>query len=290
MTFDELVKKKVEILENAPDKLATAAGKSELVIWESVLDQLDKLDTKDGRILVNNKNVRQIYKIIDALKKAINNTDFKEAMKSFIASFDESATISDRLAKEIERGFKPNLAQRDILQIAKDNAVSTLIGEGLAARLTQPFVDLLTANVSAGNSLLETRKQLKKFILGSKDADGRLMANVRTNSSTALAVADSSYSTAVAEQVGAEWFRYAGTVIDTTRPFCKERAGKYYHKKEIEKWANGEWAGEIAGTDSRTIFQFRGGWNCRHSINMVSIKRVPPEVIARNVANGNYKP
>jgi hypothetical protein len=115
MTFDELVKKKVEILENAPERLATAAGKAELVVWESVLDQLDKLETKDGRILVNNKNVRQIYKIIDALKKAINNSDFKEAMKSFIASFDESANISDRLAKEIERGFKPNLAQRDIL-------------------------------------------------------------------------------------------------------------------------------------------------------------------------------
>jgi hypothetical protein len=290
MTFDELVKKRIEILENAPDELARAANKSQLVIWESVLDQLDKLETKDGRILVNNKNVRQIYKIIDALKKSINNTDFKEAMKTFIASFDESATISDRLAKEIERGFKPNLAQKDILQISKDNAVSTLIGEGLAARLTQPFVDLLTANVSAGNSLLETRKQLKNFVLGTKDADGRLVANIRTNSSTALAVADASYSTAVAEQVGAVWFRYAGGTIDTTRPFCKERAGKFFHKKEVEKWADETWAGEIAGTNSRTIFQFRGGWNCRHSLNMVSIFRVPDSVIQRNIANGNYKP
>jgi hypothetical protein len=290
MTIDELVKKRIEILENEPEKLGEAAVKSQLYIWEQVQEQIDKFENKDGRIVVNNKNIRILYKVIDTLKESINNREFQEAMKAFVASFDEAATISDRLAKEIKKGFKPNQVQKDLLQLAKDNAVSTLIGEGLSARLTQPFVELLAANVSAGNSLLETRKQLKKFILGTKDADGRLLANVRTNSSTALAVADASYSAAVAEQVGAVWFRYAGNVIDTTRPFCKERAGKYYHKKEIEAWAGEDWKGEIEGTTSRTIFSFRGGWNCRHSINMVNILVVPQSVIQRNIDNGNYKP
>jgi hypothetical protein len=290
MTIDELVKEKIAILETAPEDLANAAKKSELYIWESVLEGIDKFETQDGKILVNRKNVSQLYKIIDILKKSIKNTDFQEAMKAFISSFDESANISDRLAKQIEKGFKPNQVQKDLLQISKDNAVSTLIGEGLATRLTQPFVELLTANVSAGNSLLETRKQLKTFILGTKDADGRLMANIRTNSGTALAVADASYSKAVADQVDAQWFRYAGGTIDTTRPFCKERAGKFFHRKEVEAWAKESWAGEIEGTNSNTIFNFRGGWNCRHSLNMVSIAVVPDTVIKRNIANGNYKP
>jgi len=289
MTIDELIKKKIEILENEPEKLGEAAVKSQLYIWEQVQEQIDKFETVDGKIVVNNKNIRILYKVIDTLKESINNTDFQEAMKAFVNSFDEATTISDRLAKEIEKGFKPNKAQKDLVQLAKDNAVATLIGEGLAARLTQPFVELLAANVSAGNSLLETRKQLKKFVLGTKDSDGRLLANVRTNSATALAVADASYSAAVAEQVGAVWFRYAGSVIDTTRPFCKDRAGKYYHKKEIESWADGDWKGEIAGTTSRTIFSFRGGWNCRHSINMLNIRVVPQSVIQRNIDNGNYK-
>jgi len=289
MTIDELIKKKIEILENEPEKLGEAAVKSQLYIWEQVQEQIDKFETVDGKIVVNNKNIRILYKVIDTLKESINNTDFQKAMKAFVNSFDEATTISDRLAKEIEKGFKPNKAQKDLVQLAKDNAVATLIGEGLAARLTQPFVELLAANVSAGNSLLETRKQLKKFVLGTKDSDGRLLANVRTNSATALAVADASYSAAVAEQVGAVWFRYAGSVIDTTRPFCKDRAGKYYHKKEIESWADGDWKGEIAGTTSRTIFSFRGGWNCRHSINMLNIRVVPQSVIQRNIDNGNYK-
>lgn len=290
MTIDELIKKKVEILENEPEKLGEAAVKSQLYIWEQVQEQIDKFETKDGRIIVNNKNIRILYKVIDTLKESINNADFQEATKAFVESFDQAASISDRLAKEIEKGFKPNAAQKELVQIAKDNAVSTLIGEGLAARLTQPFVELLAANVSAGNSLLETRKQLKRFVVGTKDADGRLLANIRTNSGTALAVADRSYSAAVARQVDAQWFRYSGSVIDTTRPFCKERAGKFFHKKEIEKWAGEDWKGEIEGTNSRTIFDFAGGWNCRHSINMVSIKVVPPSVIQRNIDNGNYKP
>lgn len=287
--IEKLINEKIRILEDSPDRLADASIKAQKFIWESVSVEIDKFEIKDGKIVLNASNVSQLEKIIESLKSAIYGTDFQKAMKAFIADFDHSARITNTLAKDILSSFEPSLSQDKILNIVRQNTVNTLIGDGLAARLTQPFVTLLAANVSAGSSLLETRKSLREFVLGTPDADGKLLSNIRTNSGTALAVADAGYSKAVANEIGAEWFRYAGTVIDTTRPFCKERAGKYFHKKEIEAWADlDKWSGEIDGTNSETIFNFRGGWNCRHSINMVSIFRVPAETIQRNIANGNH--
>jgi hypothetical protein len=160
----------------------------------------------------------------------------------------------------------------------------------MRARVTLPFVEQLTAAVATRSTLSETVKALRTVIEGDKDVDGRLVANVKTVAQTAQAIADRNYSAQVNEAIGAEWYRYAGSEIDTTRDFCAERHGQYFHKKEIEGWADLNWDGKIAETNSRTIFSNAGGWNCRHSIIAVSIRRVPQDVIQRNIANGNYNP
>lgn len=69
--------------------------------------------------------------------------------------------------------------------------------------------------------------------------------------------------------------------MDTTRPFCKARAGKFFHRSEVEAWASMDWAGKMAGTDARTIFVTRGGYNCQHSLLPVSKFAVPAADRAR---------
>jgi len=289
--IEEFIKERISILESAPIELEDAAKKAQLVIWKEIETKLDKLKlSPEGNILANNQNVRVVTEIIATLRASIVGEDFTNAMKSFVDSFDTLSKISDNMGKEIDNAFKPITAQKELLKIAKTNAIEALIGSGLQTKLTQPFVELLTANVAAGNSITETRKQLREFTLGTKDVDGRVLANVRTFARTAIGVADSTYANGVAIQVGAVWFRYAGRVKDTTRTFCRERADKFYHRKEIELWPKeDDWDGMIKGTDAKNIFNFKGGWNCGHSINMVNIRVVPKDVIDRNIANGNYK-
>jgi hypothetical protein len=179
---------------------------------------------------------------------------------------------------------------KDILRISKQNAINSLIGETMRSRVTLPFVEQLTAAVAARVPLRETVKTLQTVIEGTPDVDGRLLANVKTVALTAQAIADNAYSAAVNDAIGAEWYVYRGGKIKTTRDFCLSRNGKYFHKKEIQKWGGEDWEGRIAGTDSSSIFVFRGGWNCRHTLVAVSISRVPDSVVERNIASGNYKP
>jgi uncharacterized protein with GYD domain len=289
--FEKLVRDKQRLFDQTPENLATASVKAQRQIWNDVSDLVQSLETdEDGRVAQTQTNIRKIGEIQTALVSAIAGSEYIDAVRTFLGDIDQGARLSDDIAKQIQRSFEPSEVVKQLLEISKQNALQSLLGESMRARVTLPFVEQLTAAVATRSTLSETVKALRTVIEGDKDVDGRLVANVKTVAQTAQAIADRNYSAQVNESVGAEWYRYAGSEIDTTRDFCSERHQQYYHKKEIEGWADEDWNGKIAETNSRTIFSNAGGWNCRHSIIAVSIRRVPPEVVQRNIANGNYKP
>jgi hypothetical protein len=289
--FEKLVKDKQRLFDETPANLATASVVAQRQIWNEISDLVESLETdQDGRIAQTQNNIRKIGEIQTALVSAIAGSEYIDAVRTFLGDIDEGARLSDDIARQIQRSFQPSEVVQQLLEISKQNALQSLLGESMRARVTLPFVEQLTSAVATRSTLRETVRALRTVIEGDKDVDGRLVANVRTVAQTAQAIADRNYSAQVNEAVGAEWFRYAGSEIDTTREFCSERHQQYYHKKEIEAWADENWNGKIAETNSRTIFSNAGGWNCRHSIIAVSIRRVPPEVVKRNIDNGNYKP
>lgn len=290
-TFDELVQQKIKLFESTPENLATTAIKAQREIWNGVSDLLQSLEIDaDGRIAQTQTNIRKIGEIQTELSRAIAGSEYIQGVREFLNNIDQGAVISDDLAKQINKSFEPPEIAKQILALSKQNAVNALAGIAMQSRVTLPFMEQLTAAVASRATLSETVKSLRTVIEGDKDVDGRLLANVRTVANTAQAITDRNYAAQVNEAVGVEWYRYAGSEIDTTREFCSERHGQYYHKKEIEQWASEDWAGKIAETNEQTIFSNAGGWNCRHSIIAVSIRRVPAEVVQRNIANGNYTP
>jgi hypothetical protein len=298
-SFEELVKNKIKLLENVPEELATAAERAQRDAWRKLGPLLAEMDVDaDGNIAQTEDNIRRIGLITEELNKVLAGGEYRDAVQSFLGSIDEGIQLTDDIAKKIDSTFEPNNVQRQLLAISKQNAINAFFGSGLRERVTQPFLEQLTANVAARAPLREAVKALQGVIEGTDTTDGRLLANVRTTAGTAQAIADRSYAAAVNEELGIEYFQYLGGEIATTRPFCEHREGEIYHRKEIEAWGNGEnsagindirngtWDGRIEGTDSRSIFTFVGGWNCRHFLVPVIKQRVPPSVIARAEAEG----
>jgi hypothetical protein len=298
-SFEELVKNKIKLLENVPEELATAAERAQRDAWRKLGPLLAEMDVDaDGNIAQTEDNIRRIGLITEELNKVLAGGEYRDAVQSFLGSIDEGIQLTDDIAKKIDSTFEPNNVQRQLLAISKQNAINAFFGSGLRERVTQPFLEQLTANVAARAPLREAVKALQGVIEGTDTTDGRLLANVRTTAGTAQAIADRSYAAAVNEELGIEYFQYLGGEIATTRPFCEHREGEIYHRKEIEAWGagensagindirNGTWDGRIEGTDSRSIFTFVGGWNCRHFLVPVIKQRVPPSVIARAEAEG----
>ena len=298
-SFDELVARKIKLLETVPESIVTAAEKAQRDAWRKLGPLLAEMDVDaTGNIRQTEDNIRRIGLITEELNKVLAGGEYKDAVQSFLSSIDEGVQLTDDIAKKIDSNFQPDNVQKQLLAISKQNAINAFFGSGLRDNVTVPFLEQLTANVAARAPLREATKALQGVIEGTETTDGRLLANVRTTANTAQAIADRSYSAAVNEELGIEYFQYLGGEIPTTRPFCEHREGAIFHRKEIEAWGNGEnsagindisngtWAGRIDGTDSRSIFTFVGGWNCRHFLVPVIKQKVPASVVARAKAEG----
>jgi hypothetical protein len=298
-SFDELVKRKIKLLETVPESIVTAAEKAQRDAWRKLAPLLAEMDVDaTGNIRQTEDNIRRIGLITEELNKVLAGGEYKDAVQSFLSSIDEGVQLTDDIAKKIDSNFQPDNVQKQLLAISKQNAINAFFGSGLRDNVTVPFLEQLTANVAARAPLNQAVKALQGVIEGTETTDGRLLANVRTTANTAQAIADRSYAAAVNEELGIEYFQYLGGEIPTTRPFCEHREGAIFHRKEIEAWGDGEnsagindirngtWDGRIDGTDSRSIFTFVGGWNCRHFLVPVISQRVPATVKARAKAEG----
>ena len=298
-SFEELVKQKIKLLETVPETIVTAAEKAQRDAWRKLGPLLAEMDVdENGNIEQTEDNIRRIGLITEELNKVLAGGEYRDAVQSFLSSIDEGVQLTDDIAKKIDSSFQPDNVQRQLLAISKQNAINAFFGSGLKENVTQPFLEQLTANVAARAPLNQAVKALQGVIEGTETTDGRLLANVRTTANTAQAIADRSYAAAVNEELGIEYFQYLGGEIPTTRPFCEHREGQIFHRKEIEAWGdgknsagindirNGTWDGRIDGTDSRSIFTFVGGWNCRHFLVPVIKQKVPASVIARAKAEG----
>jgi len=301
-SIEELARQKVRIYEQAPETLANEATRLQEKLWRQLLPVISELQTdSDGNITQSDANIRRISVIIRSLNELLAGDEYKSAIRNFLGEIDKNVVLTDEIAKQIDKGFSPDNTQKQILNLVKSNAIDALIGDGLRGRVSQPFAQQLIANIASRAPLREAVKSLEQVIVGDDKTDGRIAASVKTIAVTAQSIADRSYSAAVYEQLGVEYFRYIGGEIKTTRPFCRHRVSEVFHKKEIEAWGNGQnsgglndikdgtWAGRKDGTNGKTIFVNLGGWECRHSLAPVTGSRVPESVRQRAKAEGYTK-
>ena len=72
---------------------------------------------------------------------------------------------------------------------------------------------------------------------------------------------DASINVAAGKDIGADRWKYYGSVITDTRPWCAKHAGKTLSEEYIrEQWPKNNWKGKADGDP----FIVRGGYNCRH--------------------------
>lgn len=114
-----------------------------------------------------------------------------------------------------------------------------------------------------------------ELMIAVSDITGESFNRVGTIVDTGLSVVGRQRITEATKDLGLVWYKYIGGVIGTTRDFCLERDGGYYHQSEVESWADEDWEGKIEGTDSENIFSYCGGYNCRHDLIPVDEASVP---------------
>jgi len=269
-------------------------------VFEKLLERLSKLQTKDGNILFNSENKRIIESLRTYIHDELLSTDYPKAVKNFSDEFITQGNLTKSYYQSaFDTTFSTALAESSVKTIQK-SVVRSLITDSVEANFLTPLENVLNIAVQSGAGFTDTVKNIREFVEGSDTTDGRILQYSKQLAHDSFANADRSYNAVVSDELGIEWYLWAGGEIATSRCFCIERHGKYYHRKEVEMWGRKEglgdcnvgdgWAGMNRNTDEKTIFIYGGGYGCLHTVAGVSIFDVPKEDVRRNVDNGNYTP
>lgn len=277
-------------LARVPDAFADRMVLAQREMLAEVTALLGALDREGSTIMVTRSNLIKANEITNILSQLFKGGEYFKAVEKLADEFDQQAALTDKYFDFAEPDFSVPPIADEIFLTRKAGAIDLLLGDGVSANVSIPVRRELVNAVTSGASYTDTLRSLRNLIEGTPDRDGVLSRWSRLIVSDTFAMTDRSYTATIGEELGYEWFLYAGGIIDTTRPFCKEHNGRYYHRKEIEKWPSDPWQGMMYGTNEKTVFITAGGYNCQHSIMPVSVFVVPKPDIDRNIANGNFEP
>ena len=303
-TLSELIAEKTRRLTTVPDEYLTQVERAQKKLFPQIVDILRQLTVDSaGNLVLNSSNLALASDVKQLVQQILSDSEYITAVSEYAKQMGEQAKVSDQLFAKSFEGYTTLPVSQQLLKTTQRNAVDLLVN----AIGNQRFADVVRENIetaiSSNAGFTETVKQLQTIVTGDEEVDGKLLQYNKQIAHDTFAIADRNYTSAVSEELEAEWFFYSGSEIETSRPFCSERHNKYYYYKEIELWgdgvktpplklpdSSGSWDGQIPGTNSKTIYSYAGGYNCRHSIIPVSIRRVPKAVVLDAINKYGFEP
>jgi hypothetical protein len=267
-------------------------------IYDSLQEDLMKLDLQNGKIKATVKNLSLINSIKNKLNRIILTDNYKAEVKDFAKSFNEITTLQNDYWRGIEKQFKPKPLLKAIREQAITDTVAKLTEAGIGANIADPIADILRTNITTGGSYKDLTAQLRDNLVNTQ-TPGTMEKYIGQITTDAVNQYSNQYTQIVSSDLGYEWFKYDNTDILTTRHFCDAMTDRpYFHISEVPALLRGEGltylnkktgkrepvmiyektglpSGMIPGTDTSNFFIRRGGYRCGHSIRPVNERQVP---------------
>jgi hypothetical protein len=290
-----------DILEKINDSISNMNKRIPSIqkdIYDSLQEDLRKLELQNGQIKATVKNLSLINSIKNKLNRIILTPEYKAEVKDFARSFNEITSLQNEYWKGIDNLFKPKALLQAIKEQAIGDTVSKLTESGIGANIAEPIADILRTNITTGGSYKDLTKQLRENLLNT-ETPGTMEKYVGQITTDAVNQYSNQYTQIVSNDLGYEWFKYDNTDILTTRPFCDAMTDRpYFHISEVPALLRADGltylnkktgkrepvsiyektglpSGMIPGTDASNFFVRRGGYRCGHSIRPVNERQVP---------------
>lgn len=262
---------------NADAAYVTSIGKVQDRLYNQLVAVLKELELDDeGYILQNGTNRKILSTATDKINEVFKSSLYVSAVNNYINVIPKIDLQNVKYFTAIDEGFKLN---RVFIKNLQAEAIATVerfvLRDGLASQVINPLSQILNSNVNSGGKFSGFLDQIRTFVLGNDQVEGRALSYSKTYLSNSLFQYSRAFQQSVTADLGLVWYRYTGGVIDRSRDFCIERNGNFYHQKEVESWANLTWKGKDPLTTSSSIFILAGGFSCRHELIPVSESIVP---------------
>lgn len=272
-----------QLILESDAKYVVSLSRIQSKLYADLLAILKELELEDGYIKQSAANRRILSKADLKIADTYTGPAYNAAVTSYVSVIPKIDLTNVKYFTAVDETFNSNKQylkniQKDLISVVEQHVLQ----DGLQSQVIDPLSQILSQNVNAGGRFSGFIDQLREYVVGSPSVDNKALSYTRTYLRDTLFTYSRTYQQSVTSDLGLEYYFYSGGVMDTTRAFCLERVGQYFHKKEIEAWAELEWRGKKAGTTETSIFFFAGGWQCQHQIIPVSEFVVPQSVKDRN--------
>lgn len=245
-----------------------------------IAEVLGDLEISGGTLVASEANLARLAEVMQAIEAGFIDPQWERAVADYLNTFDQLGRNTLEWGRELG-SVSPgllNVLQRQYRIVA---AEYLLTAQSFSLTLLNPIAQEVGSYIATGSRYGDLVRAVTDIVTGGDTTDGAILGNARTAVNDLVSVYERTATTVVSDAVGANFFQYQGRPIDTTREFCRARAGKYFHRREIEQWADEDWNGKMKGTTSSTIFNYLGGYNCRHVLIPVRQSAVPKEDLDR---------
>lgn len=297
----------IQLISDAVDKFNAQVPGIQTSMLNDVMLLIKQLDTDGDTIKVSATNLKILSQVKSKLQDIILNDSYVKSVKDFVSNYDEVVKLQNNYFSAVEDKFKPPKLASAIKKEAINSVVNDLTENGLSANITDPVYDMLRQATTSGGSYSTLNNQLRDFLINNNSGEGQLLKYTKQITTDSLNQFSGQYTQLISSDLYFEWFRYSGTNIETSRPFCLACTDrKYFHISELPKVLRGEFegfrkyngklnpkthlpAGMIPGTDISNFMVNRGGYNCGHQWRPVSADLVPDDIKQRVYASEDYK-
>lgn len=260
MELQELIDNKLLNLTEVPDDFISVVDNQNKLLFNALLDILDTLEIKDGIILTTPKNLAKAEQIAVLLNKVLFESDYLNAVKSFVGGFSEQAVLINKIYSE-QFEFTEKEIYKSLITQAQKSTLDFLDEDAIGQAVFEPLQKNLITSIYSGGKYSDMVKSMKEYLID----EPKLTSYVTRYARDSMAIFDNTYTQLIAKDVEVEYFEYSGGTLKDSRDFCLERVGNVYTKEEIESWASESWQGKNPATTPATMFAYRGGFNCVHS-------------------------
>lgn len=274
--------------------------------WKAVEKLLQEVESVNGRKLQRAEK-KLIAALMDALANFNKPLPAGQSLSDIVTEvFDtfqrnELKPIVEAIAKEIvntveaiTKYFQIQVSGSNVMQIGKKIESTVLKNFGINRTengfklLVGGYLDNMINNTALNNqvqkivmdsafgetSFSDMMKRLTAVVEGTGDQEGALRRHFKTMAFDTLNIAARAQEDYIANDLDMQAFIYTGTVIEATRCFCKNRAGKVILVSEaLFEWPQlrGESCGPLWDKNLEYIpLEHMGGHRCRHHKRYIS--------------------
>lgn len=288
------ISKLVAELESSVDNFIDGLSPIEKKIFNSVIVILKELSVdKAGNIKNNLKNIKILGKVRKEMNRIIFNKKYLNDVYSFTESFNKVADIQNAYFSTIATSFTPPALAEAIKKEAIAATIEGLTEQGINGNVVTQLRDIIKTNVTSGGNYAEFTSTLKTFIEGDAETSGVLTRYARVYVTDSINEYSANHIKTITDDLGLEWFRYVGSLMATSRDWCKELvAQEYVHQSQFPELLKGKVNGKQvaiyektglpegmkAGTNVSNLQTLRGGWGCNHQLVPVLTESVPKKI------------